>query len=771
LGTLVLALQTLAAPAGAHDESADRLEYPLGRGKLAVRTSGRLTLTGGWSGPHGTLSDPTAVISAIAVDMGDGSADTMRLDPRKWTVLPKGRGYRYRDPEAPDIRAVVVRLRKNGGSLTIKGNGSWTVGPDATVTVNLTVGTARWCAEFTGPFKRTRAATIARSETAPAHCECAEVFASTWAAIQGAVFERHACTQAVCHGRSPGQGNLDLSPAVAYQSLFNVPSLYEPELLRVKPGDRTHSVLFRRLAKGTFPEEYAEVPGSPMPSGLPPLAAEELEAVRLWIMSGAPETGIVAGTDTLLATCLPPPDPIKITPPAPPAPEAGVQFYAPPWVIEPRNAAGENGEDEVCHATFYDLSAQIPPGHPARLPASDPYCAFWNENSAEPRDCFYYNHTELTQDPNSHHSIIHLYRGAHDFDRPDYTDGFGPFTCRDGANAGAPCDPRDGSEECPGSTCAGRVQSGVACIGYGPPDFAATVSGSGSSSAPSIGGSQQAVSDQAYAAGVFATLPIKGTIVWNSHAFNVASEPTTNEQYLNVFFATTPAERQWIVRGIFDARYIFTQQVPPFTEREYCATTTLPQGARLFELSSHTHQRGVRFRIWEPPNAPCPRGPFGPDRQPGTADDCDPPDGSRRPTVTTVSYNDPVQYRYETPLALDGADEASRTIRWCALYDNGAADRSTVKRQSTSPVPPIVFAPGGPCPNDERPTYGVRCLNESAPQDPDGVPVLCGGDDRRCDGSPGAGDGVCDACPLLGGVTTEDEMFILLGLYYCPGCS
>jgi hypothetical protein len=37
---------------------------------------------------------------------------------------------------------------------------------------------------------------------------------------------------------------------------------------------------------------------------------------------------------------------------------------------------------------------------------------------------------------------------------------------------------------------------------------------------------------------------------------------------------------------------------------------------------------------------------------------------------------------------------------------------------------------------------------------------------RSCDSSDGAGDGACDACPLLGGVTTEDEMFILFGKYF-----
>jgi hypothetical protein len=37
-----------------------------------------------------------------------------------------------------------------------------------------------------------------------------------------------------------------------------------------------------------------------------------------------------------------------------------------------------------------------------------------------------------------------------------------------------------------------------------------------------------------------------------------------------------------------------------------------------------------------------------------------------------------------------------------------------------------------------------------------------------CDSAAGAGDGECDACPLIGGVTTEDEMFVLLGDYYVP---
>jgi len=39
--------------------------------------------------------------------------------------------------------------------------------------------------------------------------------------------------------------------------------------------------------------------------------------------------------------------------------------------------------------------------------------------------------------------------------------------------------------------------------------------------------------------------------------------------------------------------------------------------------------------------------------------------------------------------------------------------------------------------------------------------LACGGDDSAC-----GADGTCDACPLYGGVTTDDEMFIPLGSYF-----
>jgi MYXO-CTERM domain-containing protein len=92
-----------------------------------------------------------------------------------------------------------------------------------------------------------------------------------------------------------------------------------------------------------------------------------------------------------------------------------------------------------------------------------------------------------------------------------------------------------------------------------------------------------------------------------------------------------------------------------------------------------------------------------------------------------------------------------------------------VKQASYSPQPPDPFGLGdslfrhvlgGPCSetlacSNDGPMKGHACADDKW------LPVH-----EACDSAPGAGDGNCDACPVHGGVTTEDEMFILLGSYY-----
>jgi cysteine-rich repeat protein len=562
---------------------------------------------------------------------------------------------------------------------------------------------------------------------------CQGPFDSTWLAIQKVIFGQHGCTDALCHGAS-AQGGLSLVSHNVHHALIDA---YSPlgQMDLVEPGDQEKSFLWRKLAAATI--GLPGVPGTPMPSGPPPISKDELDALRLWIRAGAPETGVVPHTQTLLRSCLPSAGPITIRAPAPPAPDEGVQLHAPP------RSLAAHSENEVCFATYYDFSATLPAA------ATGPCPPEWG---GAQKQCFFYKRSNLTQDPNSHHSILHIYRGAYDVlsASAGNVPYFGPFTCRGGPKDGQPCQPKGigvaapaGADCGAGGGCAGRIVPAVNCINYGPPDYGLDAGG-GTANSPQVDGSQEPYSERNFPAGAYSAAPAAGIVVWNSHAFNTTDQSTTNEQWWNLYFAS-PQERIHPVRAIFDSSRIFVQNVPAFEQIEYCNTFTLPKGSRLFQLSTHFHKRGKLFRVWAPGSAPCPPNASTP---PG----CAPEAGA--PLVTTTDYSDPAELWLTDPLVLDQQDAASRTIKYCALYDNGFTNRADVKRRSTSPPSGLAFfGIGGPCPVAETRCIGGPKHNE-----------LCNGSHAFCNDLPG--DGVCDACPLKGGVTTEDEMFILLGGYY-----
>lgn len=723
-------------PAAVLAATSPGLEHPLAPSQIALRdgASRRVLFQARWRGTTAAIN-PTrqGATLRIAGAAGEGDSGAVALPADHWKG--KGRVLRYTDRagESAGIRSVVLKIGRKGGEVRIAGRGSWPYvldRPQSEITVTLTIGNVRWCALFQGDDVRNgRKQTKAHSKTAPSSCPCTAPATSTFAAIQTAIFEGHGCTQAVCHGSSPGEGNLDLRPEGAYAHLVDVPSTILPSQKRVEPGSQEQSLLWRKLAASTL--DLAGVPGTAMPNGtFAPLTPNELHAIEKWIYAGAPETGVVKGTDTLLSSCLPPADPQKIRPPDPPALGEGVQLYSPPWTIPAQ------GEAEVCFATHYDFSAQVPQELRFGCPPA------WGGAANE---CFAYKRTELTQDPNSHHSILRLYRGASPITDP----AFGTFTCHGGANAGLSCNPLGVGVAAPAgadcgerSGCAGTVVPSVACLGYGPADlsYGASLSGADSETAPQILISTSPFYRNAYPSGAFNVMPVKGTFVENSHAFNTTDAPTTNEQWLNIYFAG-PAEQQYLVHGLFDGEDIFVVSMPPFTAKEYCRTFTMPIGTRMFELYSHTHKRGKLFRGWGPGIAtPC-RSATGP---------CAPE--TTTPFLVTTNYADPDLVRFDPPLVLDG-DGPSRRFKYCAQYDNGAADPTTVKRSSATPQSGF-----GACHPAELVCYGP---NQGKP---------CNGVNATCDSSPGLGDGLCDACPLYGGVTTDDEMFIMLGTFYClPG--
>ncbi len=553
----------------------------------------------------------------------------------------------------------------------------------------------------------------------PLECD----FDSTYAAIQANVFEAEGCAVAACHGDNyVSSGGLDLRAEASFDALVRAPSEVQPELDRVFPGDQDLSLLYQKLSK-TTEELAADGLGQAMPLTGASLSEAKLQSLARWIRGGAPRDGIVEGTlEGLGCDGAFTASPNKIEPLPPPAPDEGVQFYSGGWALDSET------EDEVCFATYYDFTDLVPPEYQIDC-----------DEFGEGRKCFAFGRNELAQDGQSHHSIITVYTGDSDPNGGEW----GEWSCLGGDRAGETCDPTEVGACGDRSACTSPVLTRVGCIGYpGPQDFAGFGSGAFggvSGSRVQLSGAQESTFISDPPEGVYSRLPLEGFVAWNSHAFNLTQSDTTIEQWVNLSFVPA-ATRRWLQIQIYDTSEIFSMSpVPPFEKREVCMSFTVPRYARLTSLSSHMHTRGELFRIWHPPNAPC-ASSFG----------CLPPD--REPEYVSRLYDDPVYTLYEPPLPFDGMGAADRTFVACATYDNGADDPMEVKRESTKPDTPTCNYPVAYCGCPERERVCLFGPDQGA---------SCDGDDDAC-----GGDGVCDACPVRGGITTVDEMLIPLGSYF-----
>jgi hypothetical protein len=88
------------------------------------------------------------------------------------------------------------------------------------------------------------------------------------------------CATPGCHGSLAPQAGLDLTAGKSYDNLM-LPSMQNPDVPRVTPGNPTNSYLITKLTGNGLM-------GNQMPLGSQPLAPEELEVVRTWISYGAP---------------------------------------------------------------------------------------------------------------------------------------------------------------------------------------------------------------------------------------------------------------------------------------------------------------------------------------------------------------------------------------------------------------------------------------------------------------------------------------------------
>ena len=91
---------------------------------------------------------------------------------------------------------------------------------------------------------------------------------------------------------------------------------------------------------------------------------------------------------------------------------------------------------------------------------------------------------------------------------------------------------------------------------------------------------------------------MRGIVYWNSHAFNLTDEDFVLNGRLNFVFAKE--QRYPGQCRSSTSSNVFRPNAAPFTIETYCAKHVLPQGTRLFVLTSHTHKRGKRFWVTAP---------------------------------------------------------------------------------------------------------------------------------------------------------------------------
>ena len=563
---------------------------------------------------------------------------------------------------------------------------------------------------------------------------------STLGVVQS-IFDTHGCTASTCHGADPSEAaaNLDLRPENLYDNVVNV-AASTANLALVFPGNEERSVLYLKLAAKTLGTNLAEsgISGGAMPSTSGVLTEEELEVVRMWIRGGVPRVGVVADAPDVLGCGADlKPSPNKLPPLPPPDADKGIQFYSGGWALPAES------EDEVCYVTYHDYTDRVPEN--VKLPCPEAY-------GGPDRECFGYSNILLAQDPQSHHSIIESYIPP--ADKPEQWDPkygvWKNWQCVDGPDTGMPCDPMLEGMCGELGVCATAPYTSLGCTGYpnGPRDLSNVAGFFGQSTTrQNIVVGQEATFIEDYPPGVYGVMPVVGFTIWNSHSFNLTQEDTTVAQYMNFTYIASE-DRQYQREDLTNLNDIFAMgTVAPFTSKQACATFALPVGTRMVTLTSHTHKYGTDFRIWYPPNDACDRG--GPD--------CLAPD--REPDYRSFFYQDPLYQRFDenNSLELDSPDERDRTFRYCAIWDNGETDPQAVRKHSERPDASTcdfgavnAFVGGCGCEPEERACLGGP--NQG---------MICNGDNAVC----GSG-GVCDACPVWGGVTTEEEMFGVLGAYY-----
>jgi hypothetical protein len=321
-------------------------------------------------------------------------------------------------------------------------------------------------------------------------------------------------------------------------------------------------------------------------------------------------------------------------------------------------------------------------------------------------DNFYIKSGEVREDAFTHHNLI--YQAPVGVDQIHHPD-FGEWTCGGGANDGQICEPTDLSSCGEQGKCRSEVQDSVACQGYGPPYDGEdrTILGLGT-------GIEKE--------GFYQTFPAHGLFYWNSHAFNLTTEDGILHVWRNIYFAD---DRRFRATRINEIKHIIAATgTPPFEKKTVCRDYLFEQGDGLLAITSHTHKRGERF--------------FMSIKETGEE------------VYETFTYDEPLYKRFEPAVVFNSSDPAKRTLEFCATYNNGVNDDGSPNIETVTRL-------------SRRPTNAGACRPTACVAGNVGGSCKGKDDDASCDSSPGADDGWCDACIIMPGVSSDDEMFILLG--------
>ena len=334
---------------------------------------------------------------------------------------------------------------------------------------------------------------------------------------------------------------------------------------------------------------------------------------------------------------------------------------------------------------------------------------------------FRFSENELRQDPQSHHLILNRYFGAgSDVHDPS----FGAWTCAGGERAGETCEPTDLASAATGHLHAARSEQSFACIGFGPR------AGGGRPLLRSAARSRRSRTTSSID-GVFAPDPDEGHPVLELARVQPDRQGHDDARVAELLFRRRPAVSR--CAAIFDASRIFSANAAPFTKQTICNDHVLPQGARLFAMSSHTHKHGQHF---------------------------------------TVTMPDGIADLRELRLQRPGRHQL-RSAAWRSTPPTRPSARCATARCTTTACTPTArrtstWSRALARADSARAVRSALCTPDACVSGKIGAPCNGVDDDRACDSAPGANDGFCDACNITGGESTENEMFILIGSYYIP---